>query len=232
MSDFRGVVFDAYGTLFDVHSIGRKADQHFPGMGAAISIAWRDKQIEYSRLVSLSDPSPQGSRHYQSFWTLTRSALEYALALLGLAYDLEQVDSLMGGYATLDAYTECEGVLRHVKALDLPMAILSNGSPEMLSVAADSSGLTPYLDHIISVDGVRQFKTSPICYELAPRTLEVPVENLLFVSSNAWDVMGASWFGFQTCWINRQGLPFERLGPRPHHVCADLSGIVDLIACP
>jgi 2-haloacid dehalogenase len=229
MADIRGVVFDAYGTLFDVYSIGRKAEQLFPGMGAAISTVWRDKQIEYSRLVSLSDPSPQGSRHYQSFWVLTRAALEYSLARLGLAYDQGQVEDLMSGYATLDAYPECEDVLRAVKALGLPTAILSNGSPEMLSSAADSSGLGSHLNHLISVDGVRQFKTSPVCYELAPRTLQIPVESLLFVSSNAWDALGATWYGFQTCWVNRQGLPLEKLGPPPHHVRPDLRGIPEVI---
>lgn len=229
MSNIQGVVFDAYGTLFDVYSIGSEAEQLFPGMGAAISTVWRDKQIEYSRLVSLSDPSLNGSRHYQSFWTLTRAALEYSLARLDLAYDHEQIDGLMSGYATLNAYPECEDVLRTVKGMGLPTAILSNGSPEMLGSAASSSGLSPYLDHLISVDGVKQFKTSPVCYELAPHALKVPVENLLFVSSNAWDVLGATWFGFQTCWVNRQGLPLERMGPPPHHVCTDLNGVLTVL---
>lgn len=229
MSNIQGVVFDAYGTLFDVYSIGRKAEELFPGMGAAISTVWRDKQIEYSRLVSLSDPSQQGSRHYQSFWTLTHAALEYSLARLDLAYEQDQIDELMSGYATLDAYPECEDVLRAVKGMGLPTAILSNGSPEMLRSAADSSGLSHHLDHLISVDGVRQFKTSPVCYELAPQALKIPVESLLFVSSNAWDVLGAAWYGFQTCWVNRQGLPFEKLGPPPHHTCDDLEGIPEVI---
>lgn len=226
----RGVVFDAYGTLFDVYSIGRKAEELFPGMGSAISALWRDKQIEYSRLVSLSDPSGQGSRHYQSFWTLTRNALEYSLVRLGIAHDQTQVDALMGGYAELDAFPECEEVLRVVKAIGLPTAVLSNGSPEMLQTAADKSGLTPYLDHLISVDRVRQFKTHPDCYALAPETLGLPAESLLFVSSNAWDVLGATWFGFTTCWVNRQGLPPERLGLPPHSEYPDLRGITGVLA--
>jgi 2-haloacid dehalogenase len=229
MTSIRGVVFDAYGTLFDVHSIGRKAEQLYPGQGSAISTLWRDKQIEYSRLVSLSDPSPQGSRHYQSFWALTRAALEYSLDRLGVAAERTQIDDLMRGYATLDAYPECEAVLRTVKAMGLPTAILSNGSPEMLHSAASSSGLLPHLDHLISVDGVRQFKTTPVCYELAPNTLQIPADALLFVSSNAWDALGATWFGFQTCWVNRQSLPRERLGPPPHHTCADLRGVLEAI---
>lgn len=229
MAEIRGVVFDAYGTLFDVYSIGRKAEQLFPGMGATISTVWRDKQIEYSRLVTLADPSPGGSQHYQPFWELTRAALEYSLASLGLVHNQGLIDELMSGYATLDPYSECEEVLCAVRALGLPAAILSNGSPEMLRSAADSSGLLPYLDHLISVDGVRQFKTHPACYELASKTLNIPTQELLFVSSNAWDALGATWYGFQTCWVNRQNLPLERLGPPPHHSCFDLQGIPAVI---
>jgi 2-haloacid dehalogenase len=167
--------------------------------------------------------------HYQSFWALTRAALEYSLDRLGVAPDPAQVDVLMSGYATLDAYPECEAVLRAVKAMGMPTAILSNGSPEMLYSAASSSGLLTHLDHLISVDGVRQFKTSPACYELAPHTLQIPAQGLLFVSSNAWDALGATWFGFQTCWVNRQSLPRERLGPPPHHTCTDLLGVLESI---
>jgi len=112
MADLRGVVFDAYGTLFDVYSIGQRAEQHFPGMGAAISTTWRDKQIEYSRLVTLSDPSASGSRHYQTFWELTRAALVYSLQKLNLSFAAAEIDDLMSGYARLDAYPECRSVLR------------------------------------------------------------------------------------------------------------------------
>ena len=163
MEGLRGVVFDAYGTLFDVHSIAKRAEQRFPGAGAAISSIWREKQIEYSRLVTLSDPSDSGSRHYQSFWELTRSALVYSLRKLALSYTTADLDDLMGGYARLDAYPECLKVLQGLKERGFITAILSNGSPEMLKVASESSGLTPWLDHLISVDTVRQFKTNPAC---------------------------------------------------------------------
>jgi len=229
MADFRGVVFDAYGTLFDVYSIAKRAEQRFPGMGPAISTTWRDKQIEYSRLVTLSDPAESGSRHYQTFWALTRAALLYTLQKLNLPHAAAELDDLMSGYARLDAYPECLTVLKALKERGLATAILSNGSPDMLKVASDSSGLTPWLDHLISVDSVRQFKTSPACYALAPKVLALPAESLLFVSSNGWDVVGARWFGFQTCWINRQGLPVETIGEPPHHVCATLHGVTDLL---
>lgn len=142
-------MFDAYGTLFDVYSIGQKDEKIFPGYGGVISILWRDKQIEYSRLVSLSDPSAKGSRFYESFWSLTRYALEYSLIRLDLQHTQAQVDELMDSYSRLDAYPESVSVLREVRAIGLSTAILSNGSPEMLSCAAKTSGLQASLDHVI-----------------------------------------------------------------------------------
>jgi 2-haloacid dehalogenase len=139
MATLNGVVFDAYGTLFDVHSIARRAEELFPQMGSAISTIW----------------------------------------------------------------------------------------PDMLKVAAESSGLVSWLDHLISVDATRQYKTSPVCYALASETLQVPTESLLFVSSNAWDAMGATWYGFRTCWVNRQNLPPEALGLPPHHTCRTLEGLIE-----
>lgn len=230
MDSIRGVIFDAYGTLFDVNSISSLAEQLFPGRGPSIATVWREKQVEYSRLVTLSDPSPQGSRHYQPFWELTEAALRYTLDRLGLHGTEEQIRELMQGYARLDAYPECARVLRKLQSMGLTTAILSNGSPDMLKTAADSSGLTPCLDHLISVDGVRQYKTSPVCYDLAPSTLQMPTSELLFVSSNAWDALGATWHGFVTCWVNRQGLPFERLGPRPHITCQTLDGLPEALS--
>lgn len=135
----------------------------------------------------------------------------------------------MSGYAQLDAYPECLAVLQALKERGFVTAILSNGSPEMLKVAADNSGLTPWLDHLISVDAVRQFKTNPACYALASRVLCLPTESLLFVSSNGWDVVGARWFGFPTCWVNRQGLPVETIGEPPHHTCDMLDGALAFV---
>lgn len=215
MPPIRGLVFDAYGTLFDVHSVGQLAESMYPGLGASLSGLWRDKQIEYSRLVSLSDPAEAGSRHYQSFWALTQAALVYSLQRLGLAHGPDQVKALMAQYAQLQAFPECAGVLRQLHQAGLPMVVLSNGSPEMLRSAADHSGLTPYLRELISVDSVRQFKTHPQAYRLASQVLGIAPDELLFVSSNGWDVMGAAWFGFVTCWINRAGWPTETIGPRP-----------------
>ena len=228
-SPIRAVVFDAYGTLFDVYSIGALAEQLYPGQGAALSVLWRDKQIEYTRLISLSDPNPQGSRHYQSFWDITRASLRYALARLGLEHTNDHEDALMAQYAQLTAFPENLGVLQALRQRGVATAILSNGSPEMLQSAVHSAGMTDLLDAVLSVDSVRQFKTTPTSYQLVQDHLGLAPADVLFVSSNAWDALGATWFGFQTLWINRQGLPPEAIGPAPQHTGRDLSEVLKVL---
>jgi 2-haloacid dehalogenase len=224
------VVFDAYGTLFDVYSIGTLANELYPGQGAAIATVWRDKQIEYTRLIALSDPEGvRGSRYYQSFWDLTRSALQYALQRLALPWSQANEDALLGQYAILKAFPENLDVLRRLKAKGVATAILSNGSVTMLDSAVENSGLADALDHVISVDRVRTFKTHPASYGLVGEVYNVQPQEVLFVSSNAWDVLGATWFGFKTLWVNRQQLPFETIGPRPHYVGTDLTAVLNAI---
>lgn len=224
------VVFDAYGTLFDVYAIGALAERLYPSQGAAISMLWRDKQIEYTRLISLSDPhNPAGSRHYLPFWELTRLSLRYSLARLKLELTTENEDTLMGQYAHLTAFPENLAVLKVLKAKGLATAILSNGSPDMLDSAVTSAGMKSLLDHVISVDEIKQFKTSPSSYALVTQYFPVQNEDILFVSSNAWDALGATWHGFQTLWVNRQGLPHETLGPKPSFTGADLSSVLDVL---
>ncbi len=225
----KALVFDAYGTLFDVYSVGALAEQLFPGQGAALSVLWRDKQIEYTRLISLSDPDPHGSRHYQSFWDLTRAALRYALARLGLVHAQENEDALMAQYAELTAFPENRGVLQTLRQRGVATAILSNGSPEMLQSAVHSAGLHDLLDVVLSVDGVRQFKTMPASYQLVLDHFGLAPAQVLFVSSNGWDVMGATWFGFRTLWVNRQGWPQETIGPAPHHTGRDLRAVLSCL---
>jgi len=225
----RAVVFDAYGTLFDVYSIGALAEKLYPGQGAALSVLWRDKQIEYTRLISLSDPHPQGSRHYQSFWDITRASLRYALARLGLAHTSANEDALMAQYAELSAFPENLGVLKALRQRGVATAILSNGSPEMLQSAVHSAGMSELLDAVLSVDSVRQFKTTPTSYQIVTDHLGFAPADVLFVSSNAWDVLGATWFGFTTMWVNRQGLPPETIGPAPHHTGRDLTAVLQVL---
>ena len=218
----RAVLFDAYGTLFDVYSVALLAEQLFPGQGQRLSTLWRDKQIEYTRLVTTSNHGA----HYRPFWELTRLSLEYTLERLKLERESGQVENLMQQYAHLSPFTENLAVLQKIKDMGLTTAILSNGSVDMLTSAVKSAGMEDVLDHLISVDSIRLFKTSPESYGLVQQAIPVNKDEVLFVSSNAWDALGATWFGFTTHWVNRQGLPFEALSPRPHFSGADLNSVL------
>jgi 2-haloacid dehalogenase len=222
MDQPRAVLFDAYGTLFDVYSVGALAEQLFPGRGEALSVLWRDKQIEYSRIVTTSNDGA----HYQSFWDLTRAGLRYACKRLGLALSHEHEDELMNQYRALAAFPECREVLEVLRTRDIRTGILSNGDPEMLGVAVRSAGLDGLLDYVISVDAVRKYKTHPDAYRLGPQTLKKPVSQILFVSCNAWDALAATWFGYRTLWVNRYGQPFEELGTQPTRTSTSLDDVL------
>lgn len=226
----RAVVFDAYGTLFDVYSIGALAEKLYAGQGTAIANLWRDKQIEYTRLITMSDPqTAAGSKHYQSFWELTRLSLQYTLQRLKLDGSDANIDALMKQYAQLTAFPENIGVLQALKAQGITTAILSNGSRDMLDSAVASARMNDLLDHVISVESIRRFKTSPESYGLVQQAIPVKTEEILFVSSNAWDALGATWFGFSTLWVNRQGLPYEAIGPRPTYTGSDLREVLTVV---
>ena len=226
----KAVVFDAYGTLFDVYSIQALAEELYPSHGADIAVKWRDKQIEYTRLITQSDPhNSSGSKYYQPFWELTRLSLEYTLDRLKLDRSSDQVNKLMEQYSRLTPFPENLAVLQKIKVMGLTTAILSNGSPEMLASAVKSAGMEDVLDHIISVDRIRLFKTSPESYGLVQLTIPVSKEEVLFVSSNAWDALGATWYGFKTLWINRQNLPNEAIGQQPDYIGSDLTMVVDVL---
>jgi 2-haloacid dehalogenase len=224
----KAVVFDAYGTLFDVYSIQILAEELYPGKGADIALKWRDKQIEYTRLMTQSDPhNPSGSQYFRPFWELTRLSLEYTLDRLKLSRASGQVEKLMQQYAHLTPFKENLAVLQKIKGMGLTTAILSNGSVDMLDSAVKSAGMEDVLDHVISVDPIRLFKTSPESYGLVEQTIPVSKREVLFVSSNSWDALGATWFGFTTHWVNRQGLPFEALSPKPDFSGPDLVSVLD-----
>ncbi|MDE2564712.1 MAG: haloacid dehalogenase type II [Burkholderiales bacterium] len=226
----RAVLFDAYGTLFDVHSVALLAEQLFPGRGEALSVLWRDKQIEYSRLVSMSGgPGPQGSAHYRPFWELTRAALRYSAERLGLAWSEGTEARLMNEYRHLSAFPENREVLAALKQRGVPAAILSNGDPDMLDVAVKSAGFAELLDAVISVHPARRFKTDPAAYALGTDALRLPAREILFVSSNGWDAIGATWFGYTTLWVNRAGLPLDPLGTEPSHRGRSLRDVLPLI---
>ena len=225
---YKLIAFDAYGTLFDVYSMSKLAEHLFPGRGDAFSVMWRDRQIDYTRLVTMSDPSPGGSKYYLPFWDLTARALRYVCKRMKL--DLSPADEklLMDQYAKLIAFSDSLSTLRSLKERGMATAILSNGSRDMLRTVVDSNGLQPYLDKVVSVDDVKLFKTSPQSYQLLMDTFPVSRQEILFVSSNAWDAVGAAWFGLDVAWVNRQNLPFEEIGDQPRFEVSALSQILEL----
>lgn len=219
----KAILFDAYGTLFDVYSVGLLAEQLYPGHGTALGQVWRDKQIEYSRLVTTSNHGA----HYRPFWDLTRAALVYAVKRLrpdqvGQPDFDSRIDRLMNQYRSLSAFPENRAVLQQIKDAGLVTGILSNGDPAMLGLAVKSAGLDGLLDHVISVDPVRLYKTAPEAYALGEQATGLRARQIGFVSCNAWDALAATWYGYQTLWVNRYQLPFEELGTQPHHVGSSL----------
>ncbi|HET6829404.1 MAG TPA: haloacid dehalogenase type II [Ramlibacter sp.] len=218
----KAVLFDAYGTLFDVYSVGLLAEQLFPGQGQALSVLWRDKQIEYTRLVTTSN---EGA-HYRPFWELTRAGLRYACKRLGLDLTSEREQQLMNQYRHLSAFPENRDVLQALKRKRVTTGILSNGDPDMLGVAVRSAGMEDLLDHVLSVDSVRKYKTHPDAYALGPQATGLPAQQILFVSCNGWDALGAAWYGFRTLWVNRYQLPFEELGTQPTRTGTSLRDVL------
>jgi len=219
----KAVLFDAYGTLFDVYSVGMLAEQLFPGHGERLSVLWRDKQIEYTRLVSMSG-------RYRPFWELTRAGLRFAAQRLGLALDSAAEERLMNQYRHLSAFPENREVLVELRRRGVPAGILSNGDPEMLAVAVKSAGFTELLQHLLSVHGVQRYKTDPAAYALGPAAFGLAAKDILFVSSNGWDAIGATWYGFTTLWVNRSGAPLEQLDTQPTRIGGSLRDVFTFFA--
>ena len=220
----RAVLFDAYGTLFDVYSVGLLAEQLFPGHGQALSVSWRDKQVEYSRLVTTSNDGA----YYQPFWDLTRAGLRYACRRLKLDLTAEREDELMNQYRHLSAFPENNDVLQALKNKGIVTGILSNGDPAMLDAAVTSAGMRGLLDHIISVDSIRKYKTHPAAYALGEQATGFKAGEIAFVSCNSWDALAATWYGYRTLWVNRYDLPFETLGTEPIHTGSSLLDVLSV----
>jgi len=202
----KALVFDAYGTLYDVHSVVQRSEAFWPGKGATLSQLWRAKQLEYTWQRSLM-------RRYAPFSQVTREALAYACEALGLELGADRSDALMQEYRRLATYPEVPAALA---ALRVRKAILSNGSPDMLEPLVKHSGLA--LDAVLSVDEVKIFKPAPEVYQLAVDRLGVGKEEIGFVSSNCWDALGARSFGFRVYWINRAKAPVDALGFQPDRI--------------
>jgi 2-haloacid dehalogenase len=215
MNAIRGYVFDAYGTLFDVHSVV-DAGRSITGDPAALSATWRQKQLEYTWLRSLMG-------RYEDFWAVTESALRFAIRRLGLHASPADVERLMHAYLSLACFPDVRPALerRRGRARATP----SHGSPARPYAAVPSAQLSAHLEHVISVDAVKVFKPSPDVYALGPARLGIPAGDLLFVSSNAWDVAGAKVFGYRVAWCNRTNAPAEELGVTPDFEIATLDAL-------
>lgn len=219
----RACVFDAYGTLFDVHSAAARCRNDLGGKADEMSDIWRQKQLQYTWLRSLMGT-------HADFWQVTGDALDFALAAVGLD-DPAMRQRLMDLYLQLDAYPEVPEMLRRLKEGGFVTAILSNGAPGMLDAAVQSAKLSDVLDHVLSVEDVGIFKPDPRVYQLATDRLGVAPDEVCFESSNAWDAYAASHFGFRVVWVNRFNQPPERIPGRPDRQIGDLSPLPDLVGC-
>ena len=211
----RALVFDAYGTLFDVHSVIARCERLWPGKGSALSQLWRAKQLEYTWQRSLM-------RRYAPFSQVTREALQYSCELLKLNLAEREEEGLMAEYLSLKAYPEVAEALKRLSGRKT--AILTNGSPDMIEPLVRNSGLR--FDAVLSVDELKLYKPAPEVYALAQGRLGVAKEHIGFVSSNCWDAIGARSFGFAVYWINRGGAPLDRLGFRPDKIGATLDEVL------
>jgi 2-haloacid dehalogenase len=214
------LVFDAYGTLFDVDSVTIACEEVFPGQGQALSRLWRAKQLEYTWLSSLMD-------RYQDFWTITGQALSFACTALGLDPDDAARAGLAEGYLRLAPFPEVPRALASLA--DRPLVVLSNGTPGMLQAVLDHAGLDGRFGAVLSADTVGVYKPSPRVYELAPGQAGIDAGRVGFVSSNSFDVVGAAAYGFRSCWVNRSAAPLDELGQRPDLTVADLAELAEAV---
>ncbi|MEE8176398.1 MAG: haloacid dehalogenase type II [Acidobacteriota bacterium] len=216
----QAVVFDAYGTLFNPHTVVPISEEMFPGRGSELSNIWRAKQLEYTWLRGLMG-------QYEDFWQVTESALLYACKTLQLQCGPSTHERMMESYLKIDPYPEVRQALGNLSGYQL--AILSNGTPDMLQKGVESAGLDGFLSQIISVDEAKTFKPNPRVYQLAVEKLGVEKGEIAFISSNAWDIIGATAFGFWTCWVNRSGATMDELGFRPNATVNSLTDVVNVL---
>ncbi|WP_310449221.1 haloacid dehalogenase type II [Sulfuritalea sp.] len=208
-------VFDAYGTLFDVSSVARGAQDALGERWQALSDLWRTKQLQYTWLRGLGG-------HHADFWQVTGDALDFAMGTLGIEDDALRA-RLMDLYLRIAAYPEVPAMLAELKSRGIKLAILSNGTPQMLAAAVANSGIAEYFDAVLSVEEVGVFKPHPSVYGMAPQRLKVSKEQICFLSSNGWDAFAAKAFGFRVLWCNRFGQMPERIPGTPDGEIADLS---------
>lgn len=213
----KAFVFDVYGTLFDVTAIKKECEDLYPGYGEKISQTWRSKQVEYFMLRQLMG-------NYATLYAITHQALKYTLKENDLPSSEGNEQRLLEAYLHLPLYEEVEGVLAQLKGKNL--TVFSNGSHDMLDPLISNAGLADVFDQVLSIDETKQFKPAPVSYQYALEKLGLESQEVLFMSSNGWDVSGAKNFGFQTAWINRKKLPTEELDLEPDYIFDDLNGLL------
>ncbi len=218
----KAVIFDAYGTLFDVHSVVLRAGRGIAGNLQVLSDLWRRRQLERTWLLSLME-------RYEDFGRVTESALRASIRELSLKVSEGQVQRLVEAYLSPDSFPDVRPALERLTGT--PLAILSNGTPQMIEAAVSHNGLASFFRHIISVDDVKTYKPSPRVYALGPAALNLPAGEILFVSSNAWDAAGAKAFGYQVCWCNRSGVAADDLGFAPDLIVSGLDQIAENPRC-
>ncbi len=213
----KAFVFDVYGTLFDVTAIKDECEELYPGYGETISQTWRSKQVEYFMLRQLMG-------NYATLYSITHDALKYALNESGLKSSEQNEQKLLEAYLHLPLYPEVVEVLTELK--DQKLVVFSNGSHDMLDPLIENAGLEDLFSEVLSIDEIKQFKPAPASYQYAMKKLNLDNHEILFMSSNGWDISGAKNFGFQTAWINRKNLPIEELELEPDYVFSDLNELL------
>ncbi len=215
------IAFDLYGTLFDTNSVAETGDQLYPGMGAQLSQFCREKQLQYTWLLSLMN-------RYANFDAVTRNAIKFALNQLNLRHSNETVERLYSAYLNLEPFPDVPDALKALRNKK-KLAILSNGTEKMIRAVLKRSSLSSLFHEVISANLAKTYKPNPRVYALAPRILKIPKGKILFISSNPWDASGGKAYGFKVAWINRKGrVAFDELGFPPDHEVSDLSGLLQI----
>ena len=216
------IIFDAYGTLFDVFAVEARLEAMFPGKGRAISQLWRVRQVDYTRLTTLGGG-------FRAFWELTGDALDYACEAERVALSGAQRAELMVFYERLPAHREVPAALAKLRARSLRLGVLTNADGPMVARALTAADIHGHFEHVLSVERVRRFKTTPEAYQLGPDTFGAPAGELVFVSSNGWDAVAAQAFGYRAYWINRFGAPRERFGAVPEGEGRTMEDLVEFL---
>ena len=221
MNKIKACIFDAYGTLFDVNAACRELSKEVGDNWEKLASLWRLRQVEYTWLRNSMD-------EYIDFWQITSDALDYAMETLGIENN-ELREELLNLYLKLEAYPEVNDLLKKLKQRGLKTGILSNGSMKMLNSAVDNANIREYLDEILSVEECKRYKPSSKVYDLVKIKMQIGKENVLFFSSNAWDMHAASNYGFKTIWVNRFNAKLERLPGKPIDIVNSLDKIDEII---